>query len=241
MIGTQHRAVESSVGELMPLASINTKPVQPGESYGMVGVIVLVVAGLHIVLLTQVFFTSEATLKVAPATVISGVLITVPQQSEPQLRQAPKQTTKKEIAPPPSPDIKAVQEVVPLEQMIDTPVYQPEPKPAPAETEMASEVESIAPPPTVLPRSDARHINNPAPVYPRTALRLKEEGTVILNLLVRADGSVAEVKVKTSSGYERLDKAAVKAVKRWRYLPAAQGGQTIDYWYEQPVVFSLRK
>lgn len=254
MIGTQHRAVALSVDELMPVASINTKPVQPSESYGMVGVIVLVVAGLHIVLLTQVFSAHEFKLEIAPSAVISGVLITAPQQSEPQPKQAPKQTTPKAtpmpkvrpkpveiskpvIAPPPAPEIKAAQEVVPLEQMIDTPVYEPVPKPVPAETE----VESTSTPPVVPPRSDAKHLNNPAPVYPRTALRLGQEGTVILNLLVRADGSVDEVKVKTSSGYARLDEAAVKAVRRWRYLAASQGGRSIDFWYEQPVVFSLRK
>lgn len=64
---------------------------------------------------------------------------------------------------------------------------------------------------------------------------------MILELLILADGSVGEVRIKQSSGYKRLDLSAVKAVKRWRYIPAKQSDKTIDYLYEQPIVFSLRK
>ncbi len=102
--------------------------------------------------------------------------------------------------------------------------------------EIETSLPSVAP-----PHLDATYLNNPAPVYPRTALRLRQEGTVILNLLIRADGSVAKINIETSSGYPRLDKAALKAVKRWRYTPAQRGDEAIDFWYEQPIVFSLRK
>jgi protein TonB len=50
---------------------------------------------------------------------------------------------------------------------------------------------------------------------------------------------VADIRVKTSSGYRRLDDTAIKAVKRWRYAPARRGTETIDYWYLQPIEFAL--
>ena len=62
---------------------------------------------------------------------------------------------------------------------------------------------------------------------------------VVLEILIRADGSVGEIKLKASSGFKRLDEAAMNAVKRWRYQPATQGGIAIDFWYEQPVEFNL--
>ncbi len=103
---------------------------------------------------------------------------------------------------------------------------------------VAREVE----PPAVTPPKigNAGHLKNPPPRYPRLSRRLGEEGEVILVLWVLADGTVSEVEVETSSGYPRLDKAALKAVKRWRYTPATRNGEAIAYRYRQPVQFSMK-
>ncbi|HHJ80650.1 MAG TPA: energy transducer TonB, partial [Candidatus Tenderia electrophaga] len=94
---------------------------------------------------------------------------------------------------------------------------------------------------TLPPRiDDAGHLNNPPPSYPRLSKRLREEGEVILELWVLEDGSVAELKVNTSSGYPRLDKAALKAVKQWRYTPASRNGEAVAYRYLQPIQFSMK-
>lgn len=89
------------------------------------------------------------------------------------------------------------------------------------------------------PRSDAASLNNPQPRYPPMSRRLREEGIVVLELLILANGSVGDVKLKKSSGFSRLDETAMTAVKYWRYMPAKRGGQSIDYWYEQSVEFKL--
>jgi len=68
---------------------------------------------------------------------------------------------------------------------------------------------------------------------------MREQGTVLLQVLILPDGSVGEVRVKESSGYKRLDDTAIKAVKQWKYIPARQGDETIAYWYLQPLEFSL--
>ncbi len=86
---------------------------------------------------------------------------------------------------------------------------------------------------------DANQLNNPAPAYPQLSRRLKEQGTVLLEILILPDGTVGEVRVKESSGFKRLDETAVKAVKRWRYTPARRGNVPIEFWYLQPVDFSL--
>ena len=61
----------------------------------------------------------------------------------------------------------------------------------------------------------------------------------MLEILVKADGKVGEVKLKESSGHKRLDEAAMRAVARWRFVPATQNGVAIDYWYLQDLEFKL--
>lgn len=95
--------------------------------------------------------------------------------------------------------------------------------------------------PVELPRSDAAHLNNPAPAYPRLSRRAGEEGTVLLDVLILPDGTVGDIRIKVSSGYRRLDESALEAVRKWRFIPAKQGGKPIAYWYVQPVVFSLQQ
>ena len=89
------------------------------------------------------------------------------------------------------------------------------------------------------PRSDAAHLNNPAPVYPAMSRRLQESGRVVLEVYILANGQVGEVKLRQSSGYKRLDDAAVQAVRNWRYVPARRGDEAIPFWYVQALSFSL--
>ena len=96
------------------------------------------------------------------------------------------------------------------------------------------------PPPVIPPRIDASQLDNPVPPYPPLSRRLSEQGQVLLDVYILPDGSVGEIKLKSSSGYPRLDESALATVKRWRYVPAKRGGEPIPYWYVQPIVFSLR-
>ncbi len=81
---------------------------------------------------------------------------------------------------------------------------------------------------------------NPKPAYPRSARRRGQEGTVLLRVEVLANGRVGEVVVDTSSGYESLDEAAVKAVRRWRFSPARRGSARVNCWVRVPVKFDLK-
>jgi protein TonB len=58
----------------------------------------------------------------------------------------------------------------------------------------------------------------PQPMYPRFAMRQKQQGIVIVEMKVDADGAVISAEVFKSSGYTVLDEAAVDVVKtRWRF------------------------
>lgn len=100
---------------------------------------------------------------------------------------------------------------------------------------------SPAAPAVTPPRTDAAHLNNPVPRYPPVSRRLGEEGRVLLDVHIQPDGSVGEIRVRTSSGSKRLDQAALDAVKRWRYVPARRGDMAIAFWYVQPIAFSLHE
>ncbi|MCP4696016.1 MAG: energy transducer TonB [Gammaproteobacteria bacterium] len=96
------------------------------------------------------------------------------------------------------------------------------------------------PPPATPPSHKAAFLHNPKPRYPRRSRRLGEEGKVVLRVQVDKSGRAKTVEIKSSSGFSRLDKAAVKAVWKWRFVPAKQGGQAVDGWMPVSVVFELK-
>jgi len=95
------------------------------------------------------------------------------------------------------------------------------------------------PGPVHLPLSRASGLSNPLPVYPEVSRRLGEEGVVQLSVMIQADGRVSDVSVQKSSGFPRLDAAALAAVRRWHYLPARRNNEAIAWRHTQPVAFSL--
>ncbi|MGO1073697.1 energy transducer TonB [Lysobacter sp. CA199] len=90
------------------------------------------------------------------------------------------------------------------------------------------------------PRStQARPIasRSPEPRYPATALRRGEAGTVVLRINVGADGVPDDVAVARRSGSRELDRAAMLAVRDWRFKPATRNGREVASVVEQPVEF----
>lgn len=56
--------------------------------------------------------------------------------------------------------------------------------------------------------------------YPQASLRAKEQGEVGLSMCVGADGGLSNVKIVRSSGYPRLDHAALVGIAKVRFIPA---------------------
>lgn len=89
------------------------------------------------------------------------------------------------------------------------------------------------------PKFGVAYLNNPAPDYPGMSRRMGEEGRVLLKVLVSADGNADSVQLEQTSGSERLDQAAINAVKRWRFVPAQLAGKALSAYVLVPVKFSL--
>ncbi len=77
------------------------------------------------------------------------------------------------------------------------------------------------------------------PVYPEVARRRGQQGRVVLEVSVSAEGMPVSVRVVQSSGYPSLDTAAQTAVERWRFVPATRGGAAVSAVAEVPVRFRL--
>jgi len=89
--------------------------------------------------------------------------------------------------------------------------------------------------------SHASYLSNPKPDYPPDARRQRQEGVVLVNVEVGADGRAGDVSVGRSSGFPLLDDAAVRAVRRWLFEPARAGGVPVASRVEVPVRFSLAR
>jgi protein TonB len=72
-----------------------------------------------------------------------------------------------------------------------------------------------------------RAIRNPAPNYPREAIRRRLEGTVKLRVQIGLNGQVQLVSVAESSGYAMLDESALKAIRGWKFSPRLQNGKPV--------------
>lgn len=79
-----------------------------------------------------------------------------------------------------------------------------------------------------------------APTYPAISRRMGEEGKLVLRVELDENGRIDDAKVINSSGYERLDTAALTAVKSWQCNPSRRNGQPIRAVALQPFNFVLQ-
>jgi len=81
---------------------------------------------------------------------------------------------------------------------------------------------------------------NPSPEYPLIARRRGFQGTVVLEVMVKPNGRVGELRVLKSSGYKVLDRTASASVRDWIFIPAIKGNEKIEMWVRVPVSFQLK-
>ena len=131
----------------------------------------------------------------------------------------------------------------------NTPTIAPTPPPAPTRAKSQASgdsgkaagpvQESIEPP--VLPLTpahvDPNYLHRPNPVYPALSKRLREEGTVLLRVNLDAQGIVLDLTIEKSSSFQRLDQAALEAVKQWRFIPAKRGQEAMPSSALVPIEF----
>ena len=91
----------------------------------------------------------------------------------------------------------------------------------------------------IPPDAGADYLDNPRPRYPMRARRRGLEGTVLVSVQVDRQGEPVAVDVAQSSGHAILDRAARRAVQRWRFAPARRRGEPVAAEVTIPVRFTL--
>jgi protein TonB len=133
-----------------------------------------------------------------------------------------------QVEPPPSVPVIIEEETPPLEPRVVMPKDEGGSGPSVAPTAAITRL-----------RSDPRHPLT-QPQYPPASIRQGETGTVTLLLYVFPDGRVGDARVATSSGFARLDAAAMREARRaWRFLPATSAGTAVGAWGTYSVTFRL--
>lgn len=124
-------------------------------------------------------------------------------------------------------------------QIIEAPRRPPAPA---AATPPARPAPSAAPAPARSTASNASPVptSQPAPRYPRNALRAGAEGTVQVQVDVGPDGVPISVALASGSGNRELDRAALEAVRRWRFRPAIANGEPTVGRVTVPIQFSVQ-
>ncbi len=148
--------------------------------------------------------------------------------------------------PPPPPKIETAPPpfVPPPDISIDLPVEATTTTAITATTQKP--VAKPPPPPAAVlrvpPKQDPRR---PMPItdddYPPQSNRLGEEGVTTVRLYVLEDGSIGDVQIAQSSGYERLDAVALRKLKRWRVKPGTEDGKPVPMWMDLRVVWKIKK
>lgn len=171
-------------------------------------------------------------------------------QEQPQARAQPQaalrpvpQAPRQVIQPSPTPSQQAESAVAPALPAIANSQLGTSPAAAPtaaaANTAPVRQVGTAPAPELVLPSADADYLNNPPPAYPRQSKRMGEQGTVVVRVLIGQQGTAEKTEIRTSSGFARLDQAALETVQRWRYVPGKRNGSPEAMWFNVPVRFIL--
>ena len=133
---------------------------------------------------------------------------------------APPPPPKRKKQPPPKKVEEPPKEEPPV--IAAPPAVEATPAPAP----VAPVAAAPEPAPITPARFDAAYLNNPRPIYPSHSRRLGEEGTTRLRVCLDIAGKPTDdVTVASSSGSERLDNAALQAVRKWSFTPFRRGSQ----------------
>lgn len=180
-----------------------------------------------------------------PVTIPTSMPLAPPEPAPvPHPKPQPKPKPKPQPQPKPQPLPKAVADPEPAPSTAPVGSLDPAPS-APAEpAPVAAAPAAAAPsadtgPVVVMPSSNAAYLNNPRPAYPSISRRMGEQGKVMLRVYVNAQGLPEQIELHKSSGFERLDKAAMDAVRRWKFVPGKRNGVAEAMWNIVPINFVL--
>lgn len=151
-----------------------------------------------------------------------------PLVERPKAEPVPEQLVEAQVVTPPP----VVQLAAPPPPPIAVTTAPPPTKPTPVAAAPAG--------PVAVSDLEERMIEGKPPRYPMESRRKREEGTVLLRLIIGVDGRVEQVTVAQSSGFDRLDQAALQAASGWRWQPMMRDGAPVEVRGVMSIPFVLK-
>ncbi|MEQ1663402.1 MAG: TonB family protein [Thiobacillus sp.] len=215
----------------------------PTQKTRMAGFFVVLV--FHGALLSSLWHYKVLPPPAEAATLFVNFIQTQPPKPEPPKPKPPEPPKPVKLEQPKSPEphrhLVVEAPAAPTDYVMPPPLP-PTPKPEPV-------VEAPPAPPPPSPKSAGPiHLSGDLsvacptrtpPAYPALSRRLGEEGKVVLRVELETDGRVDSARVSASSGFKRLDEAALAAVRSWRCNPPMRDGQAVRAVATQPFQFNL--
>jgi protein TonB len=172
---------------------------------------------------------------------VAGELVTppAPKKVEPAPAPKPPEPVRHPVvtkSAPPEPTLLAVPDAHPQP---NAPAAVPVPQPPAAPIAVQAQPAPVAPAKVELPSTDADYLQNPKPTYPPLSKRMGEQGKVVVHVLIGIDGTAQKAEIRQSSGFERLDNAALATARKWRYVPGKRRGVPEAMWFNVPINFVL--
>lgn len=223
-----------------PLPTLSSEGLTPGARRGLVvGVLAAhVAAGWG---LLQIDSVRQAMQEVAPI-MVDLIAPPPPPQPLPPPPPPPKPVLKK---PPPPPIVTSAPTPSPTPPVFVAPPPPPEPEVIPIEPPPAPPAPPPPPAPPAQPRTisitQVEYLTPPVLVYPAAAKRLQESGRVNVKVLVDEKGLPRQMLLLRSSGFPRLDEAALATVKATRFKPYTENGVAQPFWAVMPLVFEMER
>jgi protein TonB len=200
------------------------------RSKGNDPVATLAALGLVAATVGAVMFASPAFIHKQKHDTVVVNLLEMPKEPPPAEQPDP-QPQPEAVTPPQTPIVSPPPEVV-LPTMPSPVMAAPQPAPpAPSAPAKAGPTAMTASTTSAGPANggelSSRVLFAKPPRYPVDSRRQHEEGTVVLSILLSIDGNVSDIGIARSSGSPRLDRAALDAVKNWRWQPLIRDGAAV--------------
>ncbi|WP_295640690.1 energy transducer TonB [uncultured Methylibium sp.] len=154
-----------------------------------------------------------------------------PPPAPPQLKKPPP-VALVTAAPSPAP---VIFEAPPPPVEPPAPIVAIEPPPAPPAPP------APAPQPKTVAITQVTYLTPPVLTYPATSKRFGESGDAQVRILVDAEGMPRQMQMIKSTGFQRLDDAALATVRATRFKPYTENGVPQPFWVVMPLVFELQR
>jgi len=224
------RASDRGPAKPNPVAEMPTGGGRYGEQRGLSFKAVSLTVGIHALLLGGLL-TLNASMADKKHDRFVAFDLASPTPEAPPQDEVPDAPQPKQLAISPTPprDIVPVLPIPPITIATSAPAPMVSP-PAREAVDAAPAAPPARPaPPSMVSSADlgTRMISGRPPRYPLQSRRAREQGVVELMLVLGFDGAVENISISSSSGFERLDEAAMQAVRRWRWEPTLSGGEPV--------------